>query len=131
MRRCARPGRPPGAATRHARFRGRVGYSTVVVRYRFIVARDNAKLYEHLVRSFTGVPDIEVILDRRESERRAARVRRMGRERRLRERRTETRVQEDLRLFGWAFMRVDTPPPGAPGRPVPLTAEPDGEPATP
>lgn len=97
-----------------------------MVRYRFIVARDNPKLYEHLVRSFGGVPDIEVILDRRVSERRAARVRRMGRERRLRERRTDTRVQEDLRLFGWAFMRVEIPPPGVPARPVPA-GEPSGE----
>jgi hypothetical protein len=98
-----------------------------VVRYRFIIARDNPKLYEHLVRSFNGVPDIEVILDRRVSERRAARVRRTGRERRLRERRTETRVQEDLRLFGWAFMRVEIPPPGAPARPASGDA-PSGEP---
>lgn len=87
-----------------------------MTRYRFIVARDNPKLYAHLVRSFADVPDIEVILDRRTSERRAARVRRMGRERRLRERRTDTRIQEDLRLFGWAFMRVE-PAPG-PGRPA-------------
>ena len=91
----------------------RIGYSTGVTRYRFIVARDNPKLYEHLVRSFADVPDIQVILDRRTSERRAARVRRMGRERRLRERRTDTRIQEELRLFGWAFMRVE-PAPAAP-----------------
>lgn len=85
-----------------------------MVRYRFIVARDNPKLYEHLVRSFAGMPDIEIIVDRRVSERRAARVRRMGRERRLRERRTDARIQEELRLFGWAFMRVEAgsaPPP--------------------
>lgn len=89
-----------------------------MTRYRFIVARDNPKLYEHLVRSFADVPDIEVILDRRTSERRAARVRRMGRERRLRERRTDTRIQEELRLFGWAFMRVEPPTGLAPPRPA-------------
>lgn len=89
-----------------------------MVRYRFIVARDNAKLYEHLVRSFADVPDVQIILDRRLSERRAARVRRMGRERRLRERRTDARVQEDLRLFGWAFVRVETPPPAGAARPA-------------
>lgn len=87
-----------------------------MTRYRFIVARDNPKLYEHLVRSFADVPDIEVILDRRTSERRAARVRRMGRERRLRERRTDTRIQEELRLFGWAFMRVEPTPGPVPSR---------------
>jgi hypothetical protein len=89
-----------------------------VVRYRFIVARDNAKLYEHLVRSFADVPDVQIILDRRLSERRAARVRRMGRERRLRERRTDARVQEDLRLFGWAFVRVEAAPPAGAARPA-------------
>ena len=91
-----------------------------MIRYRFIVARDNPRLYEHLVRSFADVPDIEVIVDRRGSERRAARVRRMGRERRLRERRTDTRIQEELRLFGWAFVRVE---PGVPGAPPPTARE--------
>jgi len=102
-----------------------------VIRYRFIVARDNPKLYEHLVRSFADVPDIQVILDRRGSERRAARVRRMGRERRLRERRTDTRIQEELRLFGWAFMRVEPGPPGPPSPPAAAGTHDRGEEAAP
>ena len=102
-----------------------------MIRYRFIVARDNPKLYEHLVRSFADVPDIQIILDRRGSERRAARVRRMGRERRLRERRTDTRIQEELRLFGWAFVRVEPGPPGGPPRPAAAGADERGEGAAP
>ena len=39
-------------------------------RYRFIVARDNTQLYEHLVRSLADEDEIEVILDRREPKRR-------------------------------------------------------------
>jgi hypothetical protein len=39
-------------------------------RYRFIVARDNERLYEHLVRSLAALEEIEVILDRRVARRR-------------------------------------------------------------
>ena len=39
-------------------------------RYRFIVARDQVKLYEHLVRSLADQDEVEVILDRRVEQRR-------------------------------------------------------------
>jgi hypothetical protein len=76
-------------------------------RYRFIVARDNEQLYEHLVRTFGDLEEVEVILDRR-----VARRRRgggpgpAGPEGRVAERRSQTQVDEDLRLFGWAFLKI-------------------------
>ena len=74
-------------------------------RYRFIVARDNEKLYEHLVRSLAGDEEIEVILDRR-VERRRGGGSAPGREGQV-ERRLQARVDEGLRTYGWAFVKID------------------------
>jgi hypothetical protein len=76
-------------------------------RYRFIVARDNEKLYEHLVRSLAGDEEIEVILDRR-AERRRGGGSAPGREGQV-ERRLQARVDEGLRTYGWAFVKIDRP----------------------
>jgi hypothetical protein len=77
-------------------------------RYRFIVRRDNERLYDHLVRVLAHLEEIEVIVDRR------APVRRRGGgsfagERRHAERRANTRVDEDLRLYGWSFIKTERP----------------------
>jgi hypothetical protein len=74
-------------------------------RYRFIVARDNEQLYEHLVRSLAGDEEIEVILDRR-VERRRGGGSAPGREGQV-ERRLQARVDEGLRSYGWAFVKID------------------------
>ena len=74
-------------------------------RYRFIVARDNEPLYEHLVRSLADEEEIEVILDRR-AERRRGGGTAPGREGHA-ERRLQTRVEEGLRAFGWAFVKIE------------------------
>jgi hypothetical protein len=76
-------------------------------RYRFIVARGHERLYEHLVRSLVGEDEIEVMLDRR-VERRRGGGSAPGREGQL-ERRLLTRVDEGLREFGWAFVKIDRP----------------------
>ena len=76
-------------------------------RYRFIVARDNEPLYEHLVRSLTALDEIEVILDRRVERRRGGGTA-PGREGQA-ERRVQTRVEEGLRQFGWAFVKIERP----------------------
>jgi hypothetical protein len=77
-------------------------------RYRFIVARDNERLYEHLVRSLAGEEEIEVIMDRRAPERRGGGSGPHGREGRV-ERRVQTRADEGLRTFGWAFAKIERP----------------------
>jgi hypothetical protein len=67
--------------------------------YRFIVSREHETLFNHLVRSLADLEDIEVILDRRIE---SAREKPRGQA----ERRIHARVQEELRTFGWAFIRV-------------------------
>jgi hypothetical protein len=78
-----------------------------VRRFRFIVARDNERLYEHLVRSLAGEEEIEVILDRRVERRRGGGTA-PGREGQV-ERRLLSRVDEGLRTFGWAFVKIERP----------------------
>jgi hypothetical protein len=75
-------------------------------RYRFIVGRENLDLYEYLVRSMADVPEIEVILDRRDEHRRRGGGTPPS-ERRGPERRVQTRVDDGLRAFGWAFVKID------------------------
>jgi hypothetical protein len=74
-------------------------------RFRFIVARDHEALYEHLVRSLADIEEVEVILDRRVEQRRRG-PGPPGRERRGPDRRVHTRVDEELRTIGWAFIKI-------------------------
>ena len=71
-------------------------------RYRFIVARGNEDLYEHLIRSLAGLEEIEIIMDRRESKRRHG-----GGSGPPKERRVLNRADEDLKTFGWSFLKLD------------------------
>jgi hypothetical protein len=73
-------------------------------RYRFIVGRENLELYEYLVRSMAEVPEIEVLLDRRVEQRRRGGGTPLSERP---ERRVQTRVDEGLRAFGWAFVKID------------------------
>jgi hypothetical protein len=73
-------------------------------RYRFIVARDHEALYERLVRTLGELDEIEIILDRRIEPRRRGGP--PGRDRHGPERRVDTRVEEDLRTLGWAFIKI-------------------------
>jgi hypothetical protein len=77
-----------------------------VRRFRFIVGREHVQLYEYLVRSMADVPEIEVILDRRGEHRRRGGGTPPS-ERRGPERRVQTRVDEGLRTFGWAFAKIE------------------------
>jgi hypothetical protein len=70
-------------------------------RFRFIVNRENQKLYEYLVRSMADLPEVEVILDRRGG------PRPRGGGTPPHERRVDTRVDEGLRTFGWAFSKIE------------------------
>jgi hypothetical protein len=76
-----------------------------VRRYRFIVARGNERLYEHLVRSLAGLDEIEIMMDRRAEKRRHG-----GGSGRPSERRVLNRVDEDLKTFGWAFVKIERGP---------------------
>jgi hypothetical protein len=71
-------------------------------RYRFIVARGNEQLYEHLARTLGSLEEIEVIMDRREGKRRHG-----GGSGPPAERRVLNRADDDLKTFGWAFVKIE------------------------
>lgn len=70
-------------------------------RYRFIVARGHEQLYEHLLRSLGELEEIEIMMDRRDEKRRHG-----GGSGPPRERRVLNRADDDLRTFGWAFVKI-------------------------
>jgi hypothetical protein len=74
----------------------------------FIVSRHQTDLYSYLAREFSEEPDVRVILDRRQGERRQPAEFRMPRpgERRQADRRANTEVGGQLATLGYAFIRL-------------------------
>ncbi len=73
----------------------------------FIVAREQTDLFSYLAREFSAEPDVEVIVDRRQGERRARQAREAAEEnRRQRERRLKAEIEGDLSTLGYAFVRL-------------------------
>ncbi len=70
----------------------------------FIVAWDRPDLWDYWRRWFSGVEDVQVILDRRRGERRRA-ARAHEPERRRTDRRTEPGIEAELRSTGFAIVR--------------------------
>jgi len=79
-----------------------------VARFLFIVARQLPRVYDHLCQQFAGEPNVEVIMDRRKGERREPEpaVPPPGPDRREGERRRNTDADEQLRVMGYAFVRI-------------------------
>jgi hypothetical protein len=75
-------------------------------RQRFIVATEDQALYEYLTREFAGRPDVEVIIDRRRGERRRERLARTP-ERRRQDRRSRSRIDDDLGMLGFTVIPVE------------------------
>ena len=79
-------------------------------RYLFIVSRRDRSLYQYAVRVFGRTPEIRVIYDRRQSERR-----RMSQppsvDRRRGDRRVRAQVDSDIRDYGSAMVRIGEPDP--------------------
>src|SRR3989441_2538028 len=71
----------------------------------FVVSRRAANYHSYLKRAFADVDWAEVIFDRRTSERRRQQSPWVG-GRRPRGRRTRHHIDERLRTFGWAIVRV-------------------------
>ena len=73
----------------------------------FIVSRQESDLYSYLSREFTGEPEVHVILDRRQGERRRqdAAESRAASERRHADRRGDATVRAELNSLGYAFIR--------------------------
>jgi len=72
-----------------------------------VVARDRQKLYEYAQRAFSGNATVDVILDRRNGERRRSRDRSGTPERRRGDRRLLLEIDNHLRALGWAVVRLD------------------------
>src|SRR5262245_63136373 len=72
-----------------------------------VVERDRQKLYEYVKRAFLGNASVEVVLDRRRSERRAAADRSGAPERRRGDRRLMNESDNHLRAHGWPSGRLD------------------------
>jgi hypothetical protein len=76
-------------------------------RHLCIVSRHSPQLYDYLIRSFSGEPEVEVLVDRRKGSRRGTGTRRAApaRERRVADRRSAPQASGDLRALGYAFVR--------------------------
>jgi hypothetical protein len=72
-----------------------------------VVQRDRQKLYEYAKRAFSGNASVEVVLDRRRSERRRSGDRSGSPERRRGDRRLMNEIDNHLRALGWAVVRLD------------------------
>lgn len=72
----------------------------------FIVARDRSDLYRYLSQTFADAENVEVIFDRRSTERRDVPTP-TSPDRRRRERRGRPQVEEELRTVGYAFLVLD------------------------
>ena len=79
-----------------------------MTRFLFIVARQLPDVYKHLREQFGQEPDVEVILDRRFGDRRpdAASDSPAGADEGPGERRQNAVVSEQLRVMGYAFVRL-------------------------
>jgi hypothetical protein len=77
-----------------------------IARHLLVVARHRRELYEEIKRAFAGHETVQVILDRRVSERRQ----RKGTSvlnRRRHDRRSRSTIDEQLRTIGWSLVLLD------------------------
>ena len=72
----------------------------------FVVARSEASLYSYLTESFSDLGTVQVLLDRRLSERRHTQAPTAS-DRRLRSERRNHDVSRSLAELGWAVVRRD------------------------
>src|SRR5512139_228289 len=84
--------------------RERGGRAPPAVRSLLIVAREQQALWRALVDEFKGLADVQVLLDRRHRERRT-RSDPVAEERRVRERRSLPRLEDDLHARQYLLVR--------------------------
>jgi hypothetical protein len=78
-----------------------------VARHLFIVSRQEPNLFSYLCREFSGEPEVTVILDRRQGERRAGEARDTApANRRQTDRRHKAELVGQLSTLGYAFVRL-------------------------
>ena len=85
----------------------------------FVVSRDAVKRYQDLKRAFSDQESVEVILDRRVSERRepGTQATAPGNNRRRSDRRSRPEVDSDLGSLGYSVVRMSKPAPHPPASP--------------
>jgi hypothetical protein len=87
--------------------RGHIVENHLVPRHLFIVSRQQPDLFSYLSREFSAEPEVTVILDRRQGERRARPALEPARtNRRQAERRLKAEMVAQLATLGYAFVRL-------------------------
>ncbi|HEX2439997.1 MAG TPA: hypothetical protein VHT71_16930 [Methylomirabilota bacterium] len=73
----------------------------------FIVSRQQPDLFSYLTREFSAEPDVTIIVDRRQGERRVRREDTNGTgNRRQSDRRLKAELESNLSTLGYAFVRI-------------------------
>ena len=74
----------------------------------FIVSRQQPDLFSYLTREFSAEPDVTIIVDRRQGERRTRSDEADGaaENRRQRDRRLKAELESNLSTLGYAFVRI-------------------------
>src|SRR5215471_18456467 len=96
----------PEATVRKLPPRCAVEEEMAIAKHLLIVARHRRELYEEIKRAFAGHESVQVVLDRREGERRQAKGS-AAVDRRRRNRRTRSGIDEQLRTIGWSLVLLD------------------------
>lgn len=78
-----------------------------MARHLFIVDRRQPDLFSYLAREFSAEPDVTVILDRRQGERRTGRGQMTSSDRRQTDRRLKAEIAGELSTLGYAFVRLN------------------------
>jgi hypothetical protein len=100
----ARSSHPAGGARRlPAR---RAAEELAIAKQLLVVARHRRELYEEIKRAFAGHESVQVVLDRRTSQRREKKGAPML-DRRRNERRSRSVIDEQLRTIGWSLVLLD------------------------
>jgi hypothetical protein len=76
-------------------------------RYLFIVAKEHPELCAHLEREFVGEDGVQVVLDRRGTDRRRIRADVPGVDRRRTNRRLHPAIQQELAALNFALVRAE------------------------
>ena len=84
----------------------RAAEDMAIAKHLLVVARHRRELYEQIKRAFAGHETVQVVLDRRVSERRR-RKEPTAADRRGADRRARSGIDEQLRTIGWSLVLLD------------------------
>lgn len=85
----------------------RAAEDLAIAKHLLVVARHRRELFEQVKRAFAGHDSVEVILDRREGERRQRKGAPALDRRRGKNRRSRSIIDEQLRTIGWSLVLLD------------------------